>query len=295
MNQQDFLHKVKSLNVWKRGGERAPHKPLLLLLALGKIQNGEETLSYEEVDEKLRRLLEEFGPARKSYHPEFPFWYLRTDGIWEIQEADTLKSRSGKTQPTRKELLNKNATGSFPADLRKLLKRKPELIREAASIILEAYFPETLHSDLLLETGLDVIHETVIRRKRDSAFREKVLTAYEYRCGICGFDMRLGSKSIGLEAAHVKWHQAKGPDDVTNGISMCVLHHKLFDFGGFTLHDDYSLVLSEKMNGNAGFRDQLLPFHGKKLLPPQSKALLPHQIYIEWHRKEVFKGPERPF
>ena len=26
----------------------------------------------------------EFGPSRKSYHPEYPFWRLQNDGIWEV-------------------------------------------------------------------------------------------------------------------------------------------------------------------------------------------------------------------
>lgn len=33
--EADILARVGSLNLWKRHGERAPHKPLLLLLALG--------------------------------------------------------------------------------------------------------------------------------------------------------------------------------------------------------------------------------------------------------------------
>jgi putative restriction endonuclease len=30
-----ILHQFDALNVWSRGGERAPHKPLLVLYALG--------------------------------------------------------------------------------------------------------------------------------------------------------------------------------------------------------------------------------------------------------------------
>jgi putative restriction endonuclease len=33
-----------------------------------------------------------------------------------------------------------------------------------------------------------------IGRKRAPAFRKRILTAYEYRCAVCGFDVRLAGK-----------------------------------------------------------------------------------------------------
>jgi putative restriction endonuclease len=53
------------LTVWKRGDQRAPHKPLLVLYALAELERGERWVSFREVDEKLQSLLVEFGPPRK--------------------------------------------------------------------------------------------------------------------------------------------------------------------------------------------------------------------------------------
>ncbi len=50
------------------------------------------------------------------------------------------------------------------------------------------------------------------RRKREPGFRERVLRAYEHRCCVCGFDLRIGHLPAGLEAAHVQWHHVGGPD-----------------------------------------------------------------------------------
>ena len=58
--------------------------------------------------------------------------------------------------------------------------------------------------------------------------RVQTLTAYEYRCTICGFDVRLGPVPVALDAAHIRWHQAGGPDTESNGLALCVVHHKLF-------------------------------------------------------------------
>jgi len=73
MNKETILNQIKNLTVWKRGGERAPHKPLLLLLALGKLlQNKSRMISYEEIDKNLDILLREFGPVRMNYRTEYP-------------------------------------------------------------------------------------------------------------------------------------------------------------------------------------------------------------------------------
>ena len=49
-----------------------------------------------------------------------------------------------------------------------------------------------------------------------------MLTAYEWRCAVCGLDVRLGSVSVALDAAHIRWHQAGGPDREGNGLALCM-------------------------------------------------------------------------
>ncbi len=67
-------NRFDKISMWKRGSQRAPHKPLLLLLAISKCLNeNERLLSYATVDEDLRSLLKEFGPNRKSYHTDRHF------------------------------------------------------------------------------------------------------------------------------------------------------------------------------------------------------------------------------
>lgn len=72
-SESDLLNLIEKIRPWKRGDRRAPHKPLLLLLALGRIQRGESRLvAFSEVEDDLRRLLKKYGPSRQSYHPEYP-------------------------------------------------------------------------------------------------------------------------------------------------------------------------------------------------------------------------------
>ena len=140
------------------------------------------------------------------------------------------------------------------------LSADPGLAAAIASRILERHFPESLHQDILNAVGL-TLETTVTRRKRDPAFRQRVLKAYEYRCAVCGFDVRLGSVSIALDAAHIRWHQAGGPETEDNGLALCVLHHKTFDLGAFTVREGVLLV-SDQANGTTGFQEALLAYHG---------------------------------
>ena len=50
----EWLERVASIRRWARGGERAPHKPLLLLYALGRLQRtGTSEMSYAEAEADL--------------------------------------------------------------------------------------------------------------------------------------------------------------------------------------------------------------------------------------------------
>ena len=284
MTNPDTLAKFDALNVWKRGDQRAPHKPLLVLYALGRWQQGETEIRFESAAPTLTSLLQEFGPNRKSDHPELPFFHLQSDGVWELATEGTPSPRKGSKSFTRRELIEHHASGKFTDDVLTALKHNPSLASEIATRILEAHFPDSLHADILAAIGFDTeMRVTSTRRRRDPQFRERILTAYEYRCAVCGFDVRLGSQSIAIEAAHIKWHQAGGPDVETNGVAMCSLHHKIFDLGAFTINGQLMILVSEKVNGSQGLEETLLRFHGGSLRMPQRPEFVPLGEFTDWH------------
>jgi hypothetical protein len=66
MDRDAVLGRFGRLNVWSRGGQRAPHKPLLVLYALGRWARGDRAeVSFAEVARDLTALLKEFGPPRR--------------------------------------------------------------------------------------------------------------------------------------------------------------------------------------------------------------------------------------
>ena len=95
--QQDWIERVGAIRKWTRGGERAPHKPLLLLFALGRLQRigRNEPIRYVDAELPLASLLADFGPPRQT-SPAYPFRRLANDGLWVLS---TPSGQSVEDQP----------------------------------------------------------------------------------------------------------------------------------------------------------------------------------------------------
>ncbi len=288
----DIVERVKAIKVWKSGDQRAPHKPLLLLYVLGQYLNGHSRLvSFREVDAPLKKLLQDFGPPREAHHSELPFWHLTSDGFWDLANFEIPTKRIGSTSVKRKNLLDHDAQGGFKSEFYEQV-GDPEVAAQIISVILAQNFPDSIHEDILCAVGIDP-GLLSLKRKRDPKFREEILRAYRYECAICGYSSRIADVLVGVEAAHIKWHQAGGPDIHPNGVALCSLHHKAFDRGMITIANDYRILVSEKAHGTAVFDHMISAFHGQNLRIPLRPSYSPRRMYIEWHIKEVFHSPGR--
>lgn len=300
MTHDEIIRAFESLRVWQHGDRRAVHKPLLVLFALARVASGAvRTIDWNDADPILKALLDEFGPARSGATRHNPFWHLRTDGLWTLDGPAFILRRPPGATPTISELRENHVRGGFPLAIFESLRKDIDLISTIARRIVQAHFPESIRDDVLAAVGLSTTEEgsppgTDLVRRRDPAFREKVLMAYQYRCGVCGHDLRMGRQTIGLEAAHIKWFQARGPDVVPNGIAMCSLHHKVFDLGAFKiLPGSYQMVFSQHLNGSEASARIMLAYHGAGLIMPQSREYMPDPNFLDWHSTQVFKSPAR--
>ena len=123
-----------------------------------------------------------------------------------------------------------------------------------------------------------------------------MLRAYERRCAVCDFDLRIADDLFGLEAAHIKWHAAGGPDLVPNCLALCTLHHKALDRGVIGLEPrsrEYRLLVSNELTGRSAALSDVLGLRGRPLRPPQEEDLVPDPRFVDWHRREVFRGEPR--
>jgi putative restriction endonuclease len=298
MTKEDLLRLFGAINVWRRGDERAPHKPLLALMALGRLQAGERWLPFHAIDVPLKELLKAYGRPERNQHSEYPFWRLQNDGIWEIPGGKSFRRREGQTDALRSELLRHEAKGGFTQDVYDALREDPVLIVEAAHQILTANFPESLHDDIVAAVGLSLEPPPVVRDgtpvvARDPAFHDSVIRAYGHQCAVCGYDGRIGSSDLALEAAHIKWHAAGGPSVVENGLALCSFHHKALDLGALSLDTTHSILVSEHVHGAHVVDVLLLDFAGRPLHRPLRKDYLPAPVYVDWHNREVFRSPAR--
>jgi putative restriction endonuclease len=292
MNRLELLNKIESINIWKKDGQRAPHKPLLILYALGQLQSaGITDLSYNDIYEPLKKLLIDFGPSRKIYYPEQPFVRLSNDGIW------CLDQEVSRSEIKQKWMRENNITGSFIPEILELFNEVPDLIFDVANHVLYRHFPESLHQEILEAVGLEFAEPHIemksgVRhfRPRDPKFRGRIMEAYNNACSVCGYDISIMKKAIGLEAAHIKWHQAGGPDIEQNGLALCNMHHILFDKGAFTLDSSHRIKVSSKVDSSLAADTWLYNYSGRNLRVPVNIHYIPSDNYLEWHVKEVFKG-----
>lgn len=151
-----LLEKIQSISQWRRGDERAPHKPLMLLFALSEYKKGHERLFHyaQEVDEPVKALLLQYGPDRNSYKPHYPFWRLanEVDSFWEIENGEKCQlSSSG--DPRKKDLIAYDVKAGFDVASYQTLLSNPSLIDEIASKLIQDNFPESLQEELLVRFG----------------------------------------------------------------------------------------------------------------------------------------------
>ena len=299
MTREEIIQKFQNLNIWKKRDKRAAHKPLLVLYAIGKLLRGEgRFISFKNSEDALKDLLKEFG-TWKSIHlrPQYPFWRLRNekDKIWEIPNENKIQEGKRKDGKSTGDAiigdLRRYGVGGFPEPIAYQLQQEPQLAFEVVRNLLNAHFPFSYHDDILHTVGIALPVPQL--QQRIPNFRENVLRVYNYKCAICGFDVKLRNQPVALEASHIKWHQAGGPDTEVNGLALCSLHHKLFDRGVFTLSAKLEILVSEYAYGSVGFEEWLMEFHGKEINFPQRQAYHPREDFTKWHLREVFKGPHR--
>lgn len=282
-------------------GRRAPYKPLLLLWLIGRVVNGHGgVVAFRDAEAKLKQLLSAYRLGRTEPRSQFPFVYLGTTSeIWSVRDSDgndivqmSEPLDATRSAPARETVsfLKAEAVGSLHPRFVTAL-GEPELRDAIVNELLNAEFPTSQHESILAKAEL-LWHVRLAPPRRDPNFRESVLMAYEFRCSFCDFNARLRDQLVGLDAAHVRMHAKDGPSTLSNGISLCTQHHRLFDAGALGLRvvgGERKILVSQHLLAG----DDLVSLSGREMRPPQRGYEPPASDHVEWHYENLFVQPER--
>ncbi|QBI19162.1 hypothetical protein ER308_06145 [Egibacter rhizosphaerae] len=98
---------------------------------------------------------------------------------------------------------------------------------------------------------------------------------------------------VGLDAAHVRWWAAGGPDTLDHGLALCALHHKALDLGVLGISEEHRIQVSRAFHGGQRAQALVASLAGHPLALPQPGAPTLSEIHRGWHAREVFREPPR--
>ena len=127
---------------------------------------------------------------------------------------------------------------------------------------------------------------SIVRKFRAYDFRKRVLSAYGFRCAVCGVQLEL------IDAAHIEPVSQEGSSDETcNGIALCKIHHAAYDNLLISFDESYKIQLREarltalksmdRHAGDSAFKAALKPV----IILPADRRDYPKVEYIRRSRK----------
>ena len=172
---------------------------------------------------------------------------------------------------------------------------KTQLFRPEMPVYLIGEEPEFNQFVVALEAGQHIIsadepevvqeiarsyNERIVKvRYHQPIFRAKVIHAYEERCAVC----RLPFTEL-LEAAHIRPDSEGGPARVSNGLSMCKIHHGAYDANILGISPDYKVHIRESVLqtfDGPTLQHSLKEMHGERLRQlPHERASLPDRDFL---------------
>ena len=130
---------------------------------------------------------------------------------------------------------------------------------------------EPIHIDNVIERRYVV--RQVKQRIHQAQFRGAVLPAYRDRCAVCTLrEVRL------LDAAHIVGDAQEGGEPlVSNGLSLCSIHHRAYDEHLVGISADHRVHVSERLldEEDGPMLDVLKGFHGQPIVLPTRRTWQP--------------------
>lgn len=233
-----------------------------------------------------------------------PFRYLLQDGFWELVKDGAVLSGKDVGQPNSVNDMRKRADyARFTPDLWQLLQDKTartalkQHLRQVYFGLSPSHVQPIMPADPLEAQLQKLISEAQSQPRpkkaretadgteyfvRHSLFPQIIRAVYDDSCAVCGLFARTEKSSV-VESAHIKPFADFHDDHPSNGIALCKGHHWGFDAGGFTVEDDYTVVVSPQLQFAPGY---VTP--GAPLRLPSSEYCYPSPASLAYHREKKF-------
>ncbi|MET9995704.1 HNH endonuclease [Streptomyces microflavus] len=292
LGRNDVLRALANLKTHVKQQWPSRHKPITLLWAIGRLAAGQDRMvEWQTFRDEVGPLLRDFGLEESKVTPEYPFWHLRSSGLWDVQGVEETKST-----PTPSQLTAARASAGLSRDAAKVLRRS--LARaEAIGLICSNYLGEVDREELLSRVGLAGYASAsgdlsegpsdggrAARRSRtssapvrDSRLVERIKVMYGHECQVCGSRVET-MHSHYSEAAHIQGLGGPhhGPDQLDNLLCLCPNHHVEFDRLAIYI-DEYWAV----RRNSTGEVEYQLKRHADHVI---------EQEYLQYHRGLCGRG-----
>jgi putative restriction endonuclease len=148
--------------------------------------------------------------------------------------------------------------------------------------------PEDAVAEDRAEIRREYITALVRRRLHQQAFRARVIEAYRVQCALC----RLRHQEL-LDAAHITADVLpEGEPVISNGLSLCKLHHAAYDRHFLTVRPDYIIEVRQSVldeEDGPMLLHGLKGMHNQEIVLPRSPAQRPDPERLE-QRYSAFKA-----
>lgn len=140
--------------------------------------------------------------------------------------------------------------------------------------------PDITWPSVDLELDASYRQQLAKMRLHQRPFRAAVLRAYRTSCAVCSF--RHGDL---LDAAHILEDAAGGRPVITNGLTLCKMHHAAFDRAILGITPDYEVRINgdilREVDGPM-LKHGIQSFHGKPLMIlPESDRQRPDRVLLD--------------
>jgi len=307
---QKYVKKFAKLKVDRSRGV-APHKPILLLSVLERIEH------QDIVSEEIKITPELIGSFKKNWallvitdhslNFALPFYHLKNDGFWQLIPNPGYEVALSIQIKNLRNLNDAVAYAQLKSELFDLLtiSENRNILR---SVLLDTYFPQSKEKytqdgtkEYLQAIEDKILHETPAQYQleydqldeedvfvRGNSFKQWVPKIYDYTCCISGLRITTDNNISMIDACHIVPFSESHNDTISNGISLCPNLHRAFDRGLIAFNDHYEVVVS------SAFDEKPSPysigqFKGKRILLPKDMQYLPDLKNFKWHWDNRFK------